>query len=563
MPTFVDAHEASINNLLSNKLEAYRVPDYQRPYSWEVTQWEDLLRDVRDLGENESHFLGSFVVIPEGAYKHGLNYFEIVDGQQRFTTISIILMVIRDILQKKSAENQIAKDINETFLHVRELGKPMQSKLILSETDQVEYEKLLNAKLQTINRDHKLFKCYKFYTEKLSAETFLLESFLNDLLDKVSTVHINAFSLLNAFKLFETMNDRGLDLSAVDLIKNYVFKSLVADKRMFDEAKDYWSDMYNTVKDIEPVKFIRRYVLATYTSVVSERKLYEEVKQKLDTFERQNVLEFVKQLQYYSEIYKNIYTAKTGDSDIDAKLRDLNDIKVAPSYTLLLRLFNLLIENRLNKGQILDILHTIEIFHVRWGVTGQATNDLDRIYNSITNEMISKNDIPKFIRDQLISYADAITDDIFGQYFKSADFNPSDSRTKYLLWRLETFSNATTLNPDNVNTEHIMPKTLSGEWIKQLLDEKGIQDENDVIINHEKSMNKIGNLCLLEQRWNKSMKNSVFSKKANGTDKYKGYKGSSFNLTKSIAQNYNSWAFVQIEQRTADLAKQAQQIWHW
>ncbi|XDD55941.1 DUF1524 domain-containing protein [Leptospira sp. WS4.C2] len=103
--------------------------------------------------------------------------------------------------------------------------------------------------------------------------------------------------------------------------------------------------------------------------------------------------------------------------------------------------------------------------------------------------------------------------DLFIHNFSNNEFNPSDTRTKYILWRLENLSDATSANIENINTEHIMPKTLTTEWKNSLLKEIGSgADDNKLKIEYDSCINKIGNLTLLEHRWNKKIKQRIYCK---------------------------------------------------
>lgn len=549
---FLDARELRLSDLLTNPGEEYKIPDYQRPYSWDTTQWEQLFADINELSDEESHFLGSFVVIPEAHHKIGINTFEVVDGQQRLTTICIILMAIRDIAPT------LSDDINY-WLHCRAAGKPQESKLKLSAYDHDHYMALLdNRAIQKT----KVIKCYDYFRGKFS-DSEKANNFLNKLIYRSTIVHINAFSLSNAFKLFETMNDRGLDLSAADLIKNYIFKKTASNNVLFKDVKSDWNEMYVLVKDIDPVKFIRRFLLAKYQNVISERKLYEGVRDKIDKFTTNEILTFVQELKSYSYIYSNIYSANYGDSEIDSKLADLNSIKVLPSFSLLLKLFCFYEDKKIPKKTLLDIMRYIEVLHIRTGVVGQSTSDLDRFYNKLATEADNNLvDIDTFIKNAMKEYCHKIDSEYFIKNFSENEFNHSDTRTKYILWRLDNRSDATVYIHSNVNTEHIMPLKLKKEWYIELGG-----DESSIDIEHEKHVNLIGNYCLLEHAWNRAMQNDTFDKKANGVInkagevKYPGYKDSNFGFTKRIADDYKSWDFAGIRKRSLELAKLADNLW--
>src|SRR5690606_34256003 len=132
-----------------------------------------------------------------------------------------------------------------------------------------------------------------------------------------------------------------------------------------------------------------------------------------------------------------------------------------------------------------------------------------------------------------------ISKESFIHNFENNEFNASDTRTKYILWRLENQSDATSPNIGNINTEHIMPKTLTNNWRSTLKQDLSPSITNDkLVLMFDKNINRIGNFCLLEERWNKRIKNSEFLIKAKGNDKFNGYKDSNFIFTRELHVNY-------------------------
>lgn len=214
---FIDAKEVKFQVMLSNTQEAYKVPLYQRPYAWTKDQWEDLLEDIMELENDSIHFLGSIVVVPEGEHRLGVNYFQVVDGQQRIATLLIWLSAIRD-MAKENNNDELAKYLTETFLFAKEWerGKQRQiPKLKLGGLDDDAFQKVLDGNSK--EGKHLIFECYRYFKNK-TQDVNLWQKLLNN----ISVIHINAFNHFNAFRLFETLNDRGLELSAADLIKNFL-----------------------------------------------------------------------------------------------------------------------------------------------------------------------------------------------------------------------------------------------------------------------------------------------------------------------------------------------------
>lgn len=563
--TFIDAKESKMGLILSNSKEAYKVPIYQRPYAWKKDQWDDLFEDIINLEPNDTHFLGSIVVVPEkeeGARLGSTNYFQIVDGQQRITTILIWLSAMRDIAKEKG-NDELANHITKTYLFATEFkeGKEINiPKIHLAEADLNPLLNLLYGKER--NGTHRIYECYDYFKKITESENYW-----EILTENISLVHINAFNQFNAFRLFETLNDRGLELSGADLIKNFILMKVSNNREVFIDAVDEWNDMYGKIKDLEPVTFIRRYMLSNYRGKTSKTKLYEEIKKKFSNKKDEEILEFVKDLNKNATIYEKIYNKQFSSEKINKILSILQLIEVSPSYTLLLKIFSLLdeeIENEKDvEKNIMKILKLIESFHIRWSICGLSTSRLDQIYNNICMNL---SEIPKdsnssknyleLIKEILTKEIRGNADDgIFKSNFLSRTFNSNDKRTKYILWKLSEPSEEMIFDVNVVQTEHIMPQNLRKEWIKYLMRNSSKSHEKIRAIHKEK-LNLIGNLTIIKGEWNQSMSNKLFE------NKRPEYTKSDFKLNKELS-NYSQWKFHEIDKRSNELADRAINIWKW
>lgn len=550
---FIDAKEVKLYAILSNMQEAYKVPLYQRPYSWTKDQWEDLFEDVIGLENDKIHFLGSIVVVPEGEHRLGVNYFQIVDGQQRLATLLIWLSAIRDIT-KEINNDELAKYLTETFLFAREWesGKQRQiPKLELGKLDNDAFQKVLEGRPK--DGKHLIFECYAYFKDK-TQDVNLWQKLLNN----ISVVHINAFNNFNAFRLFETLNDRGLELSAADLIKNFVLMQVSSDENIFNETINEWTEMYEKVRDYEPVKFIRRYLLSNWRGKISEVRLYENVNSKLRDENAENLCDFVKSLNSSATVYKKILECSLPSDKLNRKLNELHLVEVSPSFTLLLKIIPYMENGSLSEQDVFDVMEMIETFHIRWGICGQATSRLDQIYNEICMELQNKNpaEFKNVIKQKLSQEIENnVNDEIFKRSFSSRNFKANEPRTKYILWKLSKPTGETSLNTKEIQTEHIMPKTLSKDWIKYL-ETKTSKSREEIIALYKENIDKIGNLTIIKGEWNINMSNRLFE------EKKKDYDKSEFQITKKLT-TYDKWTFNEIENRTKQMAEEALKIWQW
>ncbi|MEZ0344074.1 MAG: DUF262 domain-containing HNH endonuclease family protein [Caldimicrobium sp.] len=547
----IEAKEVKLQALFSNAQEAYRVPLYQRPYAWGRDQWEDLFEDLNSLKDDDVHFLGSIVVVPEGEHRFGVNYFQIVDGQQRLATILIWLSAIRDLV-RESGNNELATYLTDTFLFARdwESGKQRKiPKLQLGQLDNDAFQRVLEEKPRDYN--HLIFECYEYFKRKTDNENMW-----QILLENVHVVHINAFNHFNAFRLFETLNDRGLELSAADLIKNFVLMKVSSKEEIFNDTINQWNEMYEKVRDKEPVKFIRRYIQSNYKGKISERRLYEGVRKLLEKENPEKICDFVKDLNVNATIYKKIFDCNFSQDKINKKLYELHLVEVSPSFTLLLKIMHYLEKGEIFEEDVLEIMEMIESFHIRWGVCGQATSRLDQIYNDICMELKDKQpqEFKIIIKEKLLQEIKNNADnEIFKRNFSQRPFKPNETRTKYILWKLSKPTGETILNIKEIQTDHILPQTLSNEW-KKYLKEKTSKNEDEISVLHKENIDRIGNLTIIKGEWNISMSNRLFIKKK------EDYRKSEFQITKEL-YNYDKWTFEEIDKRSEQLAEEACKIW--
>jgi len=244
----INAEEMTVGDLFNRRNLVFQVPIYQRPYDWGTDNWSDLWNDVINNDSEGTHFIGSLVAINQAARVKGFDKFEIVDGQQRLTTLSILFCALKDHYKEKGEDSQSQK-IQESCLEsstVREESR----KLFLGRTDDDNYNALLQSR--PIEKSN-VTRAYSYFKEKIKT----IED-PDDILDRfttgVSLVWITAENAEDAFKLFETLNDRGLELSAVDLIKNYILSS-TATKNIedLDTVIEFWDSIITHLEEIDKI----------------------------------------------------------------------------------------------------------------------------------------------------------------------------------------------------------------------------------------------------------------------------------------------------------------------
>lgn len=363
-------------------------------------------------------------------------------------------------------------------------------------------------------------------------------------------------SYYDAFRLFETLNNRGLSLSSVDLIKNYLLSKIATNETLLEECIDIWDSIIENIEVIESVRhdkvrFFRHYLFSIEYGTVPVPKLYSRYQKLIDSTE--NLLSLVEDIWLKSEMYLKLYSASIGIKEVDNKLSTLVRIEATTSYPLFLKCLS---EN-INKDDLIKILDAIEVFTLRRSICNISTRDIDRIYNHLALEAFTKDKPVKYIIEYLKKRTPSYTE--FFLNFRNRDFTRS-SQTKYIL---EMIENALTNNTKekmissrtDVHIEHIMPRdlvrkrTIEGENTWQ--DELGSRASEYTLY-----VNRIGNLTLLGSELNIIASNQPF------IEKKKNYSKSNILMTREICKN-EKWDYSLIDKRSEKLAKISNKIWNF
>jgi len=299
----LNANTVSFNGLISGD-NIYKVPLFQRDYSWTEENWDDLWLDIDTARvEKSKHYMGSLVLM-----KKKPKYYEIIDGQQRITTLSIVALSCIKIINEL-ADRGIDKEDNlkrKNILLERFIGYSSASslkvinKLKLNEDNDpfyssylIQFDKVNNEKkLSTSNKS--LYLAYKYFYEKVKKNVYKensaieLVDFLEFIGDNLTFIEISVVDELNAYLVFETLNDRGLDLSVTDLLKNYLFSKI--DDQDHSHLKNKWNNIIKYIKYKEFSYFLR-YFWISRNKLITEKELFKTIKRTIST--AQNVFDLI------------------------------------------------------------------------------------------------------------------------------------------------------------------------------------------------------------------------------------------------------------------------------
>ncbi|GAA8189853.1 DUF262 and DUF1524 domain-containing protein [Helicobacter pylori] len=527
------------------------IPIYQRVYSWEKEQCKQLWDDIIKIGGDDKmdgHFIGSILYVLDGIYTTSHNELLIIDGQQRLTTITLLLTALRNHLSDEVKR----KEIEDHYLINSDKDGDKKFRLILSESDK-------DTLLSLIDKDRrkpsepslKIVENFKLFGEWIRENTDKLETIFKGL-EKLMIVEIALEKGKDEPQLiFESMNSKGMELTQTDLIRNYIIMETEIEKQEGFYNK-YWRAMEEDFKQNKKWfdRFVRHYLTIKTREIPNINKVYvafKDYRQK----EGIGIEDLLKDLQkycgYFCQIVFKKETDKT-DKDLNKALGFLVDLEMDVIYPLLLELYSDYSDGVLSKADFIPIIALIESYICRRAVCGLGTNSLNKVFPSFTKH-IQKDEYFK----SLEAYFGSLTEkqrfpnnDEFKKLFIMIDFYKFQ-KNRYFFERLENFTKEP-VNTKGLTIEHIMPQILTEEWEKDL-------GENFQEI-HDKYLHTIGNLTLTG--YNPEYSNKSFQEKR---DMEKGFKNSPLRLNQSLRDLESSFGEEEIKKRANDLADLALKIW--
>ncbi|GAA9003582.1 DUF262 and DUF1524 domain-containing protein [Helicobacter pylori] len=551
----MDADKNTLLNFIKgNQNNQLVIPIYQRLYSWEEEQCKQLWDDIIKIGGDDKmdgHFIG-FILYMLVGITHSNNILLIIDGQQRLTTITLLLTALRDHLNDEDEflKKFSCQKIQNRYLINSDKDSDKKFRLILSESDKDTLLSLIDKdKRKPSEPSLKIVENFKLFGEWISKNTNQLETIFKGL-EKLMIVEIALEKGKDDPQLiFESMNSKGMELMQTDLIRNYIIMETEIEKQESFYNK-YWRAMEDELKQSKREdlfnKFVRHY-LTIKTRVPNINKVYvafKDYRQK----EGIGIEDLLKDLQKYCGYFCQIAFKKEADKDLNKALGFLVDLEMDVIYPLLLELYSDYSDGVLSENDFTPIIDLIESYICRRAVCGLGTNSLNKVFPSFTKH-IQKDEYFKSLEAHFGSLTEKQrfpNNDEFKDCFITIDFYNFKKRNIFFE-RLENFDRKERVYTHEYTTEHIMPQTLTEEWERDL-------GENFQEI-HDKYLNTIGNLTLTG--YNSEYSNKSFQEKK---DMEKGFKNSPLSLNQSL-KGFESFGEEEIKKRANDLADLALKIW--
>lgn len=531
------------------------IPKFQRDYSWDVEQWDDLWQDIEAMLEEKSdHYMG-YLVLQSSNGKDSL----IIDGQQRFTTITIIILAAIKAIQKliekgeEVTENeQRIKTLKNTYIgNVDPVSLEYDNILVLNRNNDTYYKdyivKLGELRLRNTSYTEKLMKkCFEWYEHKLvdrynSGKEYA--EFITYLVDNLYFTIIRVSNEMNAFKVFETLNARGVQLSSADLLKNYLF-SLVDNSSDYPDRintlEEKWSSLTKNIQAEKLPDFIR-YYWNSKNKTVRSNDLFKAIRDNVKT--GADVFNVINEMLGYSDVYMALKNPNDelwqGDRSLMENIELLNVFNLKQPYSLLMTAFKVL-----DQEAFARLLNDVIVVGFRYSVIcGKNPNDIERVYNSIAISIFGNKQY-----DRALLMPVYVTDQEFIPIFNQRSFvdNARNNKIiKYILGKIERFKGGhheINLLSELDTIEHILPQSPGEEW----------GDDN---YDFDSLIYRLGNLCLLEKNINKEIENKPYSVKI------QKYVESAFITTKSIPEHYSNWSRESINSRQVQMGACAKSIW--
>ncbi|MGL2914258.1 GmrSD restriction endonuclease domain-containing protein [Helicobacter pylori] len=555
------AREATLLEFFEqNQTNQFVIPIYQRLYSWKKEQCEQLWDDIIKIGGNDKmngHFIGSILYVLDGN-THSNNPLLIIDGQQRLTTITLLLIALRNHLsdEVKILGKFSRKKIENRYLINSDKDGDKKFRLILSESDKDTLLSLIDKnKRKPSEPSLKIVENFKLFEEWIRKNTDKLETIFKGL-EKLMIVWIALKKEKDDPQLiFESMNSKGIELTQTDLIRNYIVMETEVEKQE-GFYNQYWRAMEEDFKQNETLfnQFVRHYLTIKIGKIPNEKRVYEAFKDYRQK-EGIGIEDLLKDLQKYCGYFCWIVFKKKDDKDLNKDDKDLNkalgflvDLEMDVVYPLLLELYSDYSDRVLSKQDFTPIIALIESYICRRAVCGLGTNSFNKVFLSFTKK-IDKKQYLKSVEEHfgyLTEKQRFPNNDEFKEHFITIDFYKFKKK-KYFFERLEKFNTEEPVDTQKCTIEHIMPQTLTEEWKRDL-------GENFEAI-HEKYLHTIGNLTLTG--YNQEYSNKSFQEKR---DMEKGLKQSPLRLNQSL-KDLEPFGEEKIKKRANYLADWALKIW--
>ena len=555
MKGIIDTSSGTYRQIMGNGIK-YEIPKFQRDYTWETEHWDDLWQDIQQLlsEEETEHYMG-YLVLQTSDNKN----YQIIDGQQRLTTLSIIVLAVLKCLDD-FIKNEVEKDSNlkrKETLHNSYIGTidPVtlitNNKLKLNRNSDDYYRNyivlLKDLPIRNTNASQKhMRECFNWYYDRIKKRFksgLELAAFIDGIVDKLFFTVIKVSDQLNAFKVFETLNARGVQLSSSDLLKNYLFSIVDETKpheNEIEELEKLWSGIIGKLGNLKFEDYLRYYWNSSHKTV-SKKNLFKTIKNEIKSKEQTFILlrDLLETVDLYialsepnDEFWNELKQAKE-------PLSELKMFQIKQTNSLLISAYK-----NIDTEAFLKLLKATVVVSFRYNIIGGLNpNEQEEVYNSLALKINREKNYELKDLEKIYVSDENFVSDFSTKQFKNTTRN--NRIIKYILSKTEKskYQHDIPWDSDIYTIEHILPESADENW-GEFTDEE---------VN--RSVYRLGNLTLLEKKLNGDAGVLPF------TDKLEIFNKSNSKLTNVISEHYETWNEDKISSRQKQLAKEAKSIW--
>ncbi|WQR92701.1 DUF262 domain-containing protein [Helicobacter pylori] len=556
----MNPEQNTINDFFSKGSTIFSIPAYQRNYTWGKENCEKLLEDIINISQNKkTHFMGSITYIlhwiDDGKSLRQLREFVIIDGQQRITTLMLLLKAIETKIQDEEIKKEIDNLLNLSGQKLR--LKPIKS-------DKEAFDLVMQNRSHEIQGTPHIKENYKFFTREL--ENYISKGYrIEEIYGAFLRLKIIAIGLDpredDPQVVFESINATGVQLKGLDLIRNYLMMGENSDnqKHLYET---YWIPLEEWIGEKHLDDFIK-----TYLRIYFEDKLKEterEVYYALKDHHRKNfpndIQGLMSDMREYGRIFqifldRDLYFLDRGDpqqlANLRLRIKDLVKIKFGVAKPFVLRCARDFEEGKLDYENFYEILQILISYFVRRSVCGESTNALNKVLYPLYRQLELYKQLENVSADTLKQYLGKSVgqmafpnDDKIKAAFAVRNAYSANQACKFILLEIERLSNAEPPKEENLEVEHFYPKTPTQEWRDMV---------GDYFTFEQDYLNNFGNLTLSGQ--NQKLGNKSYEEKIELMEQY-----SSLHLNDYFINNTHSWGIEEVKARSEYLADQFCQV---
>lgn len=554
--------EANLLELMEGGKNHFVIPVYQRRYDWKTENCRQLYEDLKKVirSHRSSHFFGSIVCSVQGNGSQ-VEYY-VIDGQQRLTTVSLLLLALHNLLAQhkiSSDSADLCEEIRDCYLISKYSHDSDKFKMRLLKGDRDAF-RLLFGDEQDFDLTSNLTHNYQFFCDVLRKQEVSVDELYNAI-GKLSVISITLDADDNAQLIFESLNSTGLALEEGDKIRNYILMNQPPQvQNQFYE--EYWLKIERcTRNDVSP--FVRDYLSIKRQSTPSVNKVYQEFKSYAESTGHQIEL-LLQDMLHYARLYEKLLTGSSGlqEPALDGCMKRMNWLEISVTRPFLMEVLSLNQGGKLTTGEVSQVFSIVENYLFRRNICEVPTNALNKIFLNLNREVLRYDGTADCYVDKLIYALLAKRDS--GRFPDDIEFSAALEakqvylmRGKYKAYLFERFENFGTVETKDVfqhlengtyTIEHIMPQHLTPAWTESL--------GPDYAKIHADWLHRLANLTLTG--YNPTLSNKTFLEKRDAEDG--GYKASGLRMNQKIARK-DRWGLAELQERSQEMVERAKQIW--